>query len=112
MGAREIATEVRLAQWSQIIQERAASGLSIEQFCKQNGVARNRYFYWQRKLREATAQQLAQPQALVPSGWATVQEAASEQNGSIILRVNGVEVEVCQGFDPELLAKVCRALSC
>jgi len=118
MNTREIATGLRLAHWAQIMQERVASGLSIKAYCKANGIGANTYFYWQKKLRSAAAQQLAasaQPerQALVPSGWAAVTEeiAVREQTSGLTLRVGGAEIEVRQGFDETLLASVCRALS-
>ena len=59
MNTREMATEYRLAQWSQALQDRKASGESIKSFCENKGVSKNTYFYWQRKLREAACNQLA-----------------------------------------------------
>lgn len=118
MNTREIATEFRLSHWAQIMQERAASGQSIRAYCMANGIGTNVYFYWQRKLREAAAEQLGdaqrgQLQALVPSGWAAISasEEAVEQAGGLTLHVGGVEIQVHQGFDEELLASVCRALT-
>jgi hypothetical protein len=101
------------------MQERADSGLSIRAYCKENGIGTNVYHYWQRKLREAAAEQLSaaahlEQQALVPSGWATVspaEEAVPEQAGGLMLRIGVAEIEVRQGFDETLLASVCRALS-
>ena len=116
-----MATEFRLAQWAQGMQERKASGQSVADFCEARGVSRNTYFYWQRRLREAAALQLgasAEPgagtQALVPSGWATVsaaEEAVPERTNGLVLRIGGAEIEVCQGFDEALLASVCKMLT-
>ena len=126
MGTREVATEIRMVQWAQVMRERAASGLSIEAYCKANGIARYSYFYWQKKLREAAVCQMsggAQPeqQTLVPTGWAAVnaaEEAAPEQAGSLTLhqdgltlRVGGAEIEVRAGYDEVLLAPVIKTLS-
>ena len=115
MNTRALATEYRLAQWAQLMQARSASGQSIDEFCQANGISRNKYFYWQRKLREAAAQQLAarQPEtALVPSGWAQVTEhAVLKDSKSLLLRIGGAEIELREGFDEALLASVCRVLS-
>ena len=119
MNTREIAVEFRLGHWAQIMQNRAASGQSIRAYCKANGIGTNVYHYWQRKLREAAAEQMAaEPNAgaqiLVPSGWATVsaaEEATPEQAGSLTLRVGGAEIEVQQGYDEALLASVIKTLS-
>ena len=59
MNTREIASEYRLAHWAQIMQDRVASGLSVRAYCKQAGFHENNYFYWQRKLREASCEELA-----------------------------------------------------
>lgn len=53
VNMREIAEEYRLSHWAQIMQERKASGMSIKAYCESVGIHFNRYFYWQRKLREA-----------------------------------------------------------
>jgi len=59
MNTREIATEYRLAQWAQAMQERITNGESIKTFCENKGVSKNTYFYWQRRLRETACKQLA-----------------------------------------------------
>jgi putative transposase len=121
MTTREMATQYKMAQWAQIMQERTASGQSIRGYCEANGITRQVYFYWQRKLREAAAQQLAaaaEPEkvqhALVPKGWAQAciaEERTPEQAGSLTVRVGGAEIEVRQGFDEVLLASVIKTLS-
>jgi putative transposase len=121
MNTREITAEYRLQHWARIMQERVASGQSIQRYCEATGTNRGAYFYWQRKLRETAAQQMSiaagaekEQQALVPSGWtqACVAEArAPEPAGGLTLRVGGAEIEVHQGFDEALLASVCRTLT-
>lgn len=64
MQTREIASEYRLAHWSQVMRERRESGLSIKAFCLASGFHRNVYYYWQRKLREAACRQVAEIQTL------------------------------------------------
>ena len=53
MDTQKAATEFRMSQWAKIIQNRIDSGLNIKDFCKSNGISKNAYFYWQKKLREA-----------------------------------------------------------
>ena len=59
MNTREIAAEYRLAHWSQVIQNRIESGLSIKSYCSKTAICENTYYYWQRKLREAACEELA-----------------------------------------------------
>ena len=59
MGSREMTTKYRLAQWAEIIQERTASGETIDNFCLRKGISRNSYIYWLRKLRKTACEHLA-----------------------------------------------------
>ena len=117
MGIREITTEIRLTQWTQIMQERIASGLSVAAFCKERGIGRHSYFYWQKKLREAAVSRMvptAEPsQALVPIGWAAVMEETAPvlESQTLTLRIGSAEIEVREGFDEALLASVIKTLS-
>jgi len=121
MNTREIASEYRLSHWAGVLQERNASGMSIKEFCKTSGLRENVYFYWQRKLREATCEALASRaeneaadsgKNLVPNGWA-VYEAVEPRVGispCVTIEVGGIRVLAETDTDPELLVKVCRAL--
>ena len=51
MDIRKATREVRLERWAEILRDRQASGMSITAWCETNGVDRQRYFYWQKKLR-------------------------------------------------------------
>ena len=45
--------QVRLAEWSQRIIDRKNSGLTIAQWCDQNGFTKDTYHYWQKRVRVA-----------------------------------------------------------
>jgi putative transposase len=116
MNTREMASEYRSAQWAEIIREQKSSGQSISAWCAANGVSRQRYFYWQRRLREAAVGALAerakdQPDA--PKGWAlcsTTAEQSKSLTKSVTIEIGSFRVLAEAGFDPELLEKVCRIL--
>jgi hypothetical protein len=59
MDMRKVTREVRLERWAEILRERQASGKSITAWCEANGMDRQRYFYWQRKLRGLACEALA-----------------------------------------------------
>jgi len=63
MDTKYYATGYRLAHWAGIMREREGSGLSIRAFCEQAGFHENRYFYWQKKLREMACEELAEVQS-------------------------------------------------
>ncbi len=115
MDTRKVATEYWMVQWGQIIQARVQSGQSIKDYCAAAGISRNTYFYWQRKLRQATCAELAVREGetetgLVPDGWARLEPAVSAQSNAVNIEINGCRVEVTGETDPELLARVCRTL--
>ena len=52
MSDRLSVTQVRMQQWYSIIRSQKESGLTVDAFCEANNISKNRYFYWQKKLRE------------------------------------------------------------
>lgn len=44
----------KLEFWTLIMQEKAASGLSVKEYCLQNDLKASTYYYWQRKVRQMT----------------------------------------------------------
>ena len=116
MNTKEIKTEYRMAQWTGLLQERAATGETIKAFCENRGISKNTYFYWQKKLREAAVRQVAtktsntQSQALVPNGWTRLSEEEPAKTSALPVEIGGCRVMVDNDTDPELLTKVCKVL--
>lgn len=44
--------EVRLHQWSEVLQAQLASGMSKKEWCRENNVPEKRFYYWQRRVRQ------------------------------------------------------------
>jgi len=80
MNTRYITEEHRLAHWAGIMRDRSESGLSVKAYCESAGFHENRYYYWQKKLREAAYDELARiqgkPTNLVPASFMEVKVAA------------------------------------
>jgi hypothetical protein len=75
MSSREITREFRLAQWMQTIRERGESGETVNEFCERIGVSRDSYYYWQRIIRKAARNQLAELNSPKPGPMQTFTEA-------------------------------------
>ena len=115
MNTRDIASEYRLAHWAQVTRERAERGLSVRAYCGETGIHENTYFYWQRKLREAAClgiqSAVSEEKAIIPNGWALcVKDEPAQQSPGLTVEAGGCRITVNPDTDPELLAKVCRAL--
>ena len=117
MNTRTIATAYRLSEWAQKLQERRATGESIDAFCARTGASRHSYFYWQRKVREAACRELLPEldgnkiQEMVPSGWAvcTAKDAPQEAQG-VIVEIGKFRVLAEAGTNSKTLEAVFRVL--
>lgn len=107
----KIRQQVRLNQWSAMVQEGEDSGLSVKAFCKQAGIATKTYYYRLRRLREATIRQaqsgavqatMSQPELVQytpPTGY--VAEPAPR---SIVIKTSSTTVEIPMNTNPEVVA--------
>ena len=53
METRLATNQIRLTSWANIIRARNESGLTVKEYCEVNGLSRNSYFYWLKKVRAA-----------------------------------------------------------
>lgn len=123
VNTREIAEGYRLTHWAQVLQEREQSGLSIKAYCKQIGVCANTYFYWQRRVRGAAANELGlcvceegQPPQVSFSA-VRVSEAAAcpavtdtGAPGQLHIDVGGIQLSVDSTYPVEQLGRLVHAL--
>jgi hypothetical protein len=116
MNSREAATRYRLSQWAQTVQERAASGESIDEFCQRAGISRNKYFYWQKKLRDAACEHLSLSQGTEPS-FAEIKLEAHQlalppaaTPGQIRVDVCGFQITADSTYPADKLATLLREL--
>lgn len=116
MDTRKVTAEYRLAKWAEIIKTRQEKGQSIQEYCEAEGISRNAYFYWQRKLRETACTELARCKSaagagLIPNGWTQIEALApGHEEITIAIEAGGCRVNVKAGVDPNLLTTVLRAL--
>ena len=116
MDTREMAAEYRMSQWAQILRERKESGLSVRAYCKTAGIHENKYFYWQKKLREGACEDIRQAKpkeigAAVPNGWAICEiEKAETERGAVYIEIGKSRIAVTSETDQTLLSKACQVL--
>lgn len=48
--------DIRIAQWSSIIQQCNTSGITKKQWCQDNNVNEKQFYYWQRRIRKMIIQ--------------------------------------------------------
>lgn len=98
-----IRDEYRLQEWSQIIQAGQNSGLSKQEFCRQNGISERQYYYWLKKLRETVVEtaspRLVHLEALVP-----------QSEGILRIQIGQADLRLPVNTDAEAVAAILRAL--
>ena len=97
--------QAKLAQWAQVVSRCRGSGLSVRQWCQENGVNISSYYKWQRKVYAAAqAQQERSFLEVTP-----VQPAAV--GGVVVtLRIAGAELDIHNGADAATVEAVLRAV--
>jgi putative transposase len=100
------------------MRERTEKDESIDEFCTRLGISRNKFFYWQRKLREAASRELTplavpEREAIVPRGWAVCEpeEEGDKAASTVTIEIGKCRITATTSTDPDLLAKVCGALT-
>jgi hypothetical protein len=66
MNTQLVAKEVKFAQWNALVQECMSSGLKVKDWCLQNNVSKDAYYYWLRKVREAACDSMESSFVRVP----------------------------------------------
>ena len=95
----------RLLEWSRRVEACRNSGLSVGQWCQENGIAVSTYFSWQRKVFQALKEVQEVTFAEVP-----IMEH-SRHSGHIVaaMEVSGVRIQVYEGADKATLQAILQA---
>jgi hypothetical protein len=107
--------EILKTKWGKLVKEQIESGISIRNWCDSNNISRNKFYYWQRIVREET---LIKAGTLAVTGQAqfvevkaSMHEPKSMNQGTCaILRSNGNEIEILNGSDPNTLSVVIKLM--
>lgn len=114
MDTRDMAKEVRLANWARVLRERRDSGLSVRCYCQEQGITEKTYYYWQRRLRIATCNKLEEQTNAAThremTTFAALPITSSRSSGNIVIRLNGTEIEIHSGAEPAAIDTVLRII--
>lgn len=88
------------ADWSELIKDYQASGLSAAAWCRENNLKPHQLHY---RLDKAKGKKKAAPK------WLPL-ESAKPETESIKIKIGPATIEVNPGFNPSLLAAVVRTL--
>lgn len=94
MDTQLIAQSVRLAEMTEMIQKCRNSGLSCREWCRQNHVTEYRYYYWQRKAREALCSDKPIEFAEIPPAQHLNRMDMQAAIPELRIKINGAEIEL------------------
>lgn len=97
-----VRNEYRMENWSALIQECRASGLSNREFCRQHGISEKSFYYWLRKLRDQAAE--ASKSHLIKLDLTTTEEDV------LHIRYRGAELRLPSGVDMDTVAALLRSI--
>lgn len=113
----KITHEMRMVNWTKLIQDCLSSGLSKKELCLQNHVNEKSFYDWQRKIREgAYEDQAVSKHVNHEAGFVEVpalskmRESTTTSVSAKIL-VNGSTIEIVDSASDEFLQRLFRALS-
>ena len=93
----------KLAEWAQRVQSCRESGLSVRQWCDENGLSAKTYYYWQHRLfqmSEAAGPRFAKIEAPVHTAG----------HIAATVRIGTAQAEIYNGADAETLKALVQAM--
>ena len=95
MNSVIISKQNRIAQGAAMLRACRDSGLLIQDWCRENGISKDKYYYWKRKLKDMCIDSIEMPSFIDISGLqhpdngpVSVQEAAAS------VTVDGIRIDI------------------
>jgi hypothetical protein len=112
--AKKLTKQYRLEQWTSIIQERIKSGKRVDVWCTENNISRNAYYYWLRIVKLETTENSVPDKPQLPKVVPLIPPMPSYESNNnctaIILKVNGISLEIQDCASDTIIEKTLRAL--
>lgn len=109
---------VKIQNWIQIIHACMDSGLTNEEFCKQNDINLKSYYYYLAKIRKMKIEELPyknrKPQTYpAETVFAEVEyPQASLPTSSVVVRKKDLSIEIPETISDDFLSRILEALKC
>lgn len=118
MKTTVITHQANLNLWSGRIAEQKASGLLVDEWCSQNGVSRNQFYYWKRQLKEACLDSMLPDivpitvpvTSQTPDNTSCTTHTTCTTNSAIRITLPGIYLEVDNSFPTDMLLDIIKAV--
>lgn len=104
----------KLAFWQEAIGRQKESKLSISQWCKENGLAKGRFYYWNQRINKSWKSEITSEEQIfakveIPKSYSPAKEANST-SPNLKLLWNGLEIIISGKDDIPLVADLNKQL--
>ena len=100
VDVKKISDNVKLQEWANRIKECRDSGKSVRQWCKNNHYSEQTYYYYLKKIRKLTVEQIANQQSFVP---VPTEPIISSKKEMIIISKGDIHIEVPDNIEETIL---------
>ena len=102
---QKVNRQQRLAEWGRRVEACRNSGLTVVQWCQENGIAVSTYFSWQRKVFQALKEVQEVTFAEVP----VLEYSQPSWHVAASVEVSGIQIQVYEGADTNTLQALLQA---
>ena len=109
--------EIRLKQWCELIEAANRSGLPRKEWLKENGISKDAFYYWQRKVRRYYAEQNGLVPAVAKTDKVSLVEVplARQVTGmavtpAAVIRIGSIAVEISPNVSAEFMENLGRMI--
>ena len=110
LSLKELKHEQHLQKWIPIINSCVNSGLSKQEWCKQNGINIKSYFYWQKRIFDASVGSSVDF-AELPTPAKELPDPQKDKGVIATVSINGISLNLLSGIDSETVTAIVRGLS-
>ena len=108
------ATNENLLLWEQWITERTRSGITIEDWCKKNGISKHKYHYWNQRIRQNQKLDkevtFAEITPILSNADDDTTISNSDKYADFQIFLNNIQVTVPSNFNPDALSGLLKVL--
>ena len=109
MEIKEIRAEYRMQEMQKVLQARMESGLTISEWCQQNNFSEGSYYYWLKKIRNNTIEEMNTGNEIVQLP-ITLQKTPARKAEPITVKYKNMELEIPGGTETSDILAVLRAV--